>query len=226
MKSFLQSLLTFLFILLLILIVFGLAFALVAAFALGLGVLLRWAVPTFSLFEATLLGTLFGLIIIYTARNIVHILLPTSRSSAWFDEEEDAATDHETIPQERFFTNEEERTWDAWLHAELANDIYAEFQDAPRSISNLNPGQAQELAIRLAEAGINIIKRKTGRARRLAISLNDLRRELNRMGQRAYDDDILQMALAAINMNLNFFSNDLREVIRGQKWDEPAEIPE
>ncbi|MCB0075602.1 MAG: hypothetical protein KDE20_29310, partial [Caldilineaceae bacterium] len=104
--------------------------------------------------------------------------------------------------------------------------IYAEFQEAPSSISHLNPSQAQELAIRLSEAGLNIIKRKTGRARRLSINLNDLRRELNRMGQKAYDDDILQMALAAINMNLNFFSNDLRDVIRGQKWEELAEIPE
>ena len=226
MNSFFQNLLTFLLILLLLLIAFGLAFALVAALALGLGMLLRWAVPVFSLFEATLLGTLFALIIIYTARNIVRILLPTGRSGAWFDEEEDVATDHETIPQERFFANEEERTWDAWLRAELANDIYAEFQDAPNSISHLNPSQAQELAIRLSEAGLNIIKRKTGRARRLSINLNDLRRELNRMGQKAYDDDILQMALAAINMNLNFFSNDLRDVIRGQKWEELAEIPE
>ena len=72
----------------------------------------------------------------------------------------------------------------------------------------------------------DIIKRKTGRARRLTVSLNDLRRELNRMGQRAYEDEILTMALAAINMNLNFFSDPLRDVIREQKWEQLAEVPE
>lgn len=226
MKTLLQNILPFFLILLLLLVVFGLAFALVACLALGLGYLLRWAVPTFSLFEATLLGTLFGVIIVYTLRNIVRTLLPDGRGGAWTDDDEEQETDHETIAQERFFKSNEERTWDAWLRAELANDIYAEFQDAPKGISNLNSIQSQELSIRLAEAGINIIKRKTGRTRRLSINLNDLRRELNRMGQRAYDDDILMMALAAINMNLNFFSDDLREVIRGQKWEELAEIPE
>ena len=110
----------------------------------------------------------------------------------------------------------------------VANDPErrSRFLREAQAAANLNQSQLQELSIRLAEAGINIVKRKTGRARRLSTNLNDLRRELNRMGQRPYDDHILRLALSAINMNLNFFEEPLREVIRRQEWDQPSTMPE
>lgn len=228
MKTVLQGLSILAVIILIFLIAFAATFALVSAIAFGLGFLLRWVVPALSLFEATLLGTILGIIAIYVLIHVGGALLPEeliagNRAGKWST---DDLQEHQTIPQERFYQTESERTWEVWLHAELANDIYAEFQDAPGSVSNLNPTQVQELSIRLAEAGINIIKRKTGRARRLSVSRNDLRSELNHMGQKAYEDDILQMALAAINMNLNYFRDPLRAVLHNKSWDAPAEIPE
>ncbi len=231
MKSFLSNFLIFALILLVLIIIFGLVFALISVIALGLGRLLGWFIPTFSNFEATLLATIFALITYYTLRALSRLFLPSelmqnNSGSRWEAEEEQSPDEYQTIPLNRFYASSKERTWEAWLQAELANDVYAEFQDAPNTVAHLNHAQLQELAIRLAEAGVNIIKRKTGRARHLSTNLTDLRRELNNMGQRAYDEDILRMALSAINMNLNFFEEPLREVIRAQEWDQPATIPE
>lgn len=231
MRNIITTILIVILVLLIVLIVLGLGFALVSAIAFGLGVLLRWALPTLSLFEATLLGTIFGVITLYAVRVVAGNFLPDeltpgSSETGWRGSDDSEADEYQTIPQERFFADSSSRTWEAWLEAELANDIYAEFQEAPDTVSNLNPMQIQELSIRLAEAGVNIIQRKTGRSRHLSCNLNDLRRELNRNGQKAYDEDILRMALAAINMNLNFYEDALRDVIRSKSWNHPATIPE
>ncbi|HRW08604.1 MAG TPA: hypothetical protein P5121_26055 [Caldilineaceae bacterium] len=214
-----------------VLIIFGVLFSLIALIGLALGRVVAWFSPTFSYFEATLLATLFAFITFALLRILARLflpaeLLPDNSSTGWTSEEGEHAANYQLIPQERFYTNPAERTWEAWFKAEVANDVYAEFQHAPQAAANLNQSQLQELSIRLAEAGINIVKRKTGRARRLSTNLNDLRRELNRMGLRPYDDHILRLALSAINMNLNFFEDPLRDVIRRQEWDQPSTMPE
>jgi len=231
MKSLLSNFLIFALIFLVLVIIFGLAFALISAIGLGLGRVISWLIPTFSYFEATLLGTLFALITFYILRALRRLFIPAellqkSSVDRWDGQEYERPDEYQTIPLERFYQNAKERTWEIWLQAEFANDIYAEFQDAPRAVANLNHTQLQELSIRLAQAGVNVIKQKTGRARHLSSTLNDLRREINSMGQRAYDEDILRMALSAINMNLNFFEVPLREVIRSKQWDQPTTIPD
>lgn len=231
MRNWLGSAGIFLILLLIVLIIFGVAFALIATIGLGLGRLLAWLNPTFSFFEATLLATLFSMIAFSLLRILARLflpaeLMPENARSSWDLEESDRTQEYQLIPADRFYGNATERTWEAWLKAEVANDVYAEFQHAPHAVSNLNQSQLQELSIRLAEAGINIIKRKTGRARHLSMNLADLRRELNRMGLRPYDENILRLALAAINMNLNFFEDPLREVIRAQGWDDLSTMPE
>jgi hypothetical protein len=100
------------------------------------------------------------------------------------------------------------------------------FQDEPRTVSNMNDTQVQELALRLSDLALAIIKRKTGRARDLTVNLSTLKRELQRVGQRAYDDKILQLAVNAININMDYYENELFEVIRTQAWDELADVPE
>lgn len=231
MKSFLSSFLIFSLIFLVLVAIFGLAFALISVIGLGLGWLLNGIIPTFSYFEATLLSTIFALISFYILRAVARLFVPAELMQKggvdrWDAQENERPDEYQTIPTDRFYKSAKERTWENWLQAEVANDIYAEFQDAPSTVANLNHAQLQELSIRLAQAGVNIIKRKTGRARHLSSNLSDLRRELNSMGQRAYDDDILRMALSAINMNLNFFEDPLREVIRSQQWEHLATIPE
>jgi len=222
-----------LILLLIVIALFALFFAAVALIGLGLGYIVNWFTPSFSYFEATLLATIFAFITFAILRILARLflpaeLLPREARGAWNGdgEEEERTGEYKSIPQARFYQSATERTWAAWLTAEVANDVYAELQGAPHAAANLNQPQSQELAIRLAEAGMNIIKRKTGRARRLSINLNDLRRELNRMGQRPYEDDILRLALSAINMNLNFFEEPIRAVIRAQGWEQLTTMPE
>ncbi len=228
MKSILGRLFIFVLVAIFGLVTFGFGFVLLSALAVGVGRALQRAVPTFSLFEATLLSLFFGLVTGYILRGLVRLFVPielreqTPVDPAEPAKEAVAAESYHTIPAERFYHSEAERTWEAWLRSELANDIYIEFQEKPNTVSNLNSVQIQDLAIRMADAGLNIIKRETGRARRLKTSLKDLRQELNEMGQRHYEDAVLRLALAAINMNMNFFGDKLRELIGTQRWNQPT----
>jgi hypothetical protein len=142
------------------------------------------------------------------------------------DEEEEEEQSYQTIAKSRFYQQEQERTWESWLREELANDIYIEFQDAPDTVDTLSDPQTQEMAIRLADAAINILKRRTSRARRLAVTLADFQRELQRIGQRAYNDEMLNMVLLATNMNLHYYANILKNVIYNRRWNEPATLPD
>ncbi len=134
--------------------------------------------------------------------------------------------DYKQIATARFYKSDDDRTWNSWLRREIANDIYVGFQDEPRAVSNMNDTQVQELALRLSDLALAILKRKTPRARDLNVTLNALKRELQRVGQRAYDDKILQLAVNAINLNMDYYENDIFEVIRTQAWDELADVPE
>lgn len=216
-----------LLLILLIVAIFLAGFIFTGAVALLFGALLQSFLP-FTLFEATILSTFFAAVTVYWFWRLVTIIAPPE---VWQqpvreqrDEEEEQS--YQTIAKSRFYQQEEERTWESWLREELANDIYVEFQDAPDTVDNLSDPQAQEMAIRLADAAINILKRRTSRARRLAVTLADFQRELHRIGQRAYNDEMLNLVLLATNMNLHYYANVLKNVIYNRRWNEPATIPE
>jgi hypothetical protein len=213
---------------LLITVIFLVGFIFTGAVALLFGKLLQTFLP-FTLFEATILSTFFAAVTVYWFWRLVTIIAPPEvwqqpvREQLEETEEEEG---YQTIAKSRFYQQGEERTWELWLREELANDIYVEFQDAPDTVDNLSDPQAQEMAIRLADAAINILKRRTSRARRLAVSLADFQRELHRIGQRAYNDEMLNLVLLATNMNLHYYANVLKNVIYNRRWNEPATIPE
>ena len=58
------------------------------------------------------------------------------------------------------------------------------------------------------------------------MTLADFQRELQRIGQRAYNDEMLHLVLAATNMNLHYYANILKNVIYNRRWNEPATVPE
>lgn len=128
------------------------------------------------------------------------------------------------IPTERFYGADSKRTWEKWLTKEIANDIYAEFQSKPSIVPNSNDTQLQELAIRLAEFGISILKRKTTRARKLTITKSQLVREIEKSGQRAYDDMIIRLAVSAQNMNIDYYYDALIEVVHKKRWKQLTTI--
>jgi len=226
MKRFFSSLLPVFLVALLILLIFLAGFIFVGGVALLFGSLIQSILP-FTLFEATILSTLFAAVTVYWFGRVMTTIAPPQlwKQPAIEPLESDEERDYQTIAKSRFYQQAEERTWEAWLRAELANDIYVEFQDASETV-HLNDSQAQEQAIRLADAAINILKRRTNRARRLAVTLADFRREMQLLGQRAYNDEMLHLVLAATNMNLHYYANILKNVIYNRRWNEPATIPE
>ena len=228
MRKFFSAIRAFILPILVILVIFSLGFTIVGGIAIGLGHLLMRIFPL-SLFEATVLSTTFTLITIYLITFVVSLFSPSSFSRQlmeYQDEDEEWQSAFIQIPTSRFYASEDGRTWEAWLRAEIANDIYMEFQNEENRVVNLNDTQMQELAIRLSDLAISILKRKRGGRGRLTINMSSLRRELSRMGQRAYDDRIMRLALGAINMNLDHYSVELMRVIHAQAWDELADTPE
>lgn len=214
----------------LLILFFGVAFAAVTLIAWGAGWLLRLFF-TLSFFESIVLGLLLSACAVYVMLTVARLLapedslrLPSMGNRERQDEEEER--DYKQIISTRFYKSANERTWSAWLRREIANDIYMGFQDEPRTVSNMNETQVQELALRLSDLALAILKRKTGRARDLSINVSTLKRELQRVGQRAYDDKILQLAVSAINVNMDYYENELFEVIRTQTWDDVADVPE
>jgi hypothetical protein len=228
MRNLLGFLLTLLLILLVLLLIFGVGFGLVTLFVTGVAWVLRWAFP-FTVFEAMLLGAVLSACTLYVVLGIIRFFFPVESlrlPTMGGEEEEDGEVKaYKRIATSRFYKSTETRTWEAWLREEIANDIYVEFQDEPRTVSNMNETQVQELSIRLSELALTILKRKTARVRDLTMNVSTLKRELQRMGQRAYDDKILQLAVNAINTNVDFFEEDILEVIRTQSWQAPADTP-
>lgn len=228
MRRIIDFLLPALLFLGLLILFFGLAFALVLLVTLGMSWVLRFFLAL-TFFESLVLATLMSAGAVYVMITVGRLLapednfrLPTMGSSTQAEEERD----YKQIATARFYKSDDDRTWNSWLRREIANDIYVGFQDEPRAVSNMNDTQVQELALRLSDLALAILKRKTPRARDLNVTLNALKRELQRVGQRAYDDKILQLAVNAINLNMDYYENDIFEVIRTQAWDELADVPE
>lgn len=211
----------------LMLLLFGVAFGVVTLVSLGTGWLLRLFLPL-SLFESALLGFVFAAGAIYLLLTLGSAFgSPTPswrpRSTVPYALEEDEEREYKQLATTRFYESPAERTWQAFLSYEIANDIYMDLQDAPSVTSPMNDSQVQELAIRLAQIGVAILKRKTPRARDLSVNLSALKREMQRMGQRPYDDDILRVAVDGINANVDYYAEELYEVIRTQGWNRAAE---
>lgn len=229
MRKFLGIVLPTLLVVLLLVLGFTLVFALVAAIAAFSGWLLR-LVFTLSLFESMVLGTLFIITTYYIVTSVVGLfaspdMLGRSTPFADDDEEEEEDADemeHRRIPDARFFDAPAKRTWETWLRYEFANDIYAEFQDEPDAVHNLNDSQSQELAIRLADLALDMLKRKTTHARRYAITIPAFKREMSNRGLRTYDDDILRLAVAAVNLNMEYYREDIRKIMASDGWQQPT----
>jgi hypothetical protein len=230
MRNFLSQLLPFLLFILFFSLLFAVGFFVVAGVALGMGWVLRLLLP-FTLFEAALLGLLFSVTGIYLLATLFrtfgveeNLSFPVMNNRLRPIPAEQKA--YKALPSTRFYATPGERTWDAWLRREIANDIYMEFQDAPYTTSSMNDTQVQALAIRLADIALGVLKQKTQRAKHLKFNLATLKREMQRQGQRAYDDDILRLALNGINVNIEFYEDDLLELIRTQAWQQPAAVSE
>ncbi|MCP4540929.1 MAG: hypothetical protein GY832_27655 [Chloroflexi bacterium] len=197
--------------------------ALILGIAIGLGWLLTLFLP-FTLFEGTILVMAASTIIGSVGYNLVRDL------SDFEDEDEEEEEDDEKdeyyfdIPTSRFFKTRAEQTWETWVRHEIANDIYVEFQAAPKRIAPMGDQQLQELAIRLADTAVAILKAKSSGTKHLRITKTAMERQMTKSGQRPYDDNILSLAVEAISLSLDHYYGNFIKVIRGRLWNEPTDM--
>jgi hypothetical protein len=161
MRVFLPTILIVIVMIVLLLI----SFALVMGIALGVGWVLTRFLP-FSLFEATLLGMIAALVTYTIWRNILRSA-PDFRLN---EDEKEPEPDLDEIPLSRFCTTDADSTWENWFRYVIANTIYEDFLDSPGRIAQMNDRQLQELSIRLMDAAIAALKRKSPRTRRLRVT--------------------------------------------------------
>jgi hypothetical protein len=184
---------------------------------LGLGWILTRFLP-FSLFEGTLLS-----LITLLAIGVFWYRVFSSTPDFGYEREEDEVEDA-GIPQNRFWRSSQERTWQNWFQYVLANGVYEDVADSPGWAGNMDEKQQQELSIRLADAALTALKRRAAQAKQLKLTRGMLKQELVRRGQRPYEDELLDLAVTAVNVELAYLEDDLREVARRRLWDNEADI--
>jgi hypothetical protein len=199
-------------------LVVTISLALFIGLSLGIGWILTLFLP-FSLFEATLLGMLAAVV-----TGLVWYSVFRSLAVSEFIEDKDESEPDE-IPESRFWESPVDRTWKNWFRYVLANSVYEDLLDSPPSgLAMMKEKQLQELSIRLADTALGGLEAKSPRTKQLRVSKGMLKQQLIKMGQQPYDDDILDAAVAAMNVDLRYLDEPLRKVIRERLWDEPKEV--
>jgi hypothetical protein len=202
---------------LMIVLVLIVSLGLFIGLSLGIGWLLTLFLP-FSLFEATLLGMLAAVV---TGLFWYGVLRSLSVSEFLEDEEE---SQPDEIPESRFWETPVDRTWKNWFRYVLANSVYEDLLDSPSAIKAMEEKQLQDLSIRLADTALDGLKAKSPRMKRLRVSKGMLKQQLTKTAQQSYDDDILDIAVAAMNASLQLLEKPLRKAIRERLWDEPKAV--
>jgi hypothetical protein len=192
--------------------------ALFAAWSIGLGWLLAQLLP-FTLFEGSLLMMLASIAVAYVGRQ----LLSTLPGNELPIEEEEISAFAYTMPARRFYQTEGDKTAEAWFRFQLANNILEDVADEPRVVRQMSPTQLEELAVRLTDVVVGVLKRKPKRTKRVAVTIGALQQEMIKTGQKPYDDDILQAAVSSVNALL-FFDEEMADIVREKRWDE--EMPD
>ena len=212
-------------ILLLVLLIVVVSLTLILGIAIGIGWVLTLFFP-FSLFEGSLLGILASIIVgSFWMRFITSF---PALGLGDYDEDdfdlEDFEEEYDQIPPSRFYRTRADQTWETWIRYQIANDIYMAFQDSPHPVAPIGRRQLQELAIRLADITVSLLKTKSTRVNKLEITPPALKKQMGKIGQRPYDDDILSLAATAINEDLIYHYSDIMRIIRGKLWNQPADM--
>jgi len=216
-----------LFIGLIAIILVAVLVAIILALGIGVGWLLTLILP-FTLFE----GSILGVIAVSIAGAIAWRLFRSGPSFSDDDFEDDDFDlgDLDDLPIDiihpsRFVEDEEDRTWENWFQYLFANDIYRNLMMFGEQVTHMNDMQKQELAIRLSDVIVAILRAKPPSTKRIRITQEQVKRKLIKMGMRPYDDDIIELALDAVDDNLDIFEEQLIQIIRTRSWDAPSEGP-
>lgn len=190
-----------------------LGMAVILAWSLGIGWLLMQFLPL-AWFEAALLAMLASGATAYVGWRVLQMPLPeTTELDNGFTLFESA------IPVGRFKADESDRREEVWFRHEIANDLYWEFKDTPSIEDSMSETEMKELAIRLTDVVVKMLKQRTSRAQQVRITKTQLKRQLNKMELRPYDDDILLAVVDSVNMSLSS-DEELADIVRDKSWDE------
>lgn len=198
---------------LIVLLLIALTLGLLLGPPIGLGWVLARFLP-FSWFEASLLSMIAILAGGLMWFKLLRVFFSTDIESDYEDYE-----DEDEIPPDRFWKSEDEATWENWFRYMLANAIYEDVLTTPGWIGNLNRQRQQELAIRLADAALAIVRKKATSAKRLRVTSELLKRELEQAGQQPYEDELLALATAAVNTKLAIMGTTIQKVARRRMWN-------
>ncbi len=212
-----RFLLSVLFMILVFLLIGTLAIGLLVFWSAGLSWLLIKLLP-FSLFEGALLVLLGTLFVLYVAFKILAELPQTN--SEMLPPPAISLPELDSIPDDRFWQSDEEKTNEAWFRYAIANELYEDLREMELDMT-LGKAQQKELAIRLTDIVVALLKVRNYRknARRVAITLPQLKEQMGKMGQRPYDDDIMETAVATVNIRLSY-DEDLVDIVVNKTWKE------
>ena len=215
----------------LVILIALIAFFVVVAVTLGLGIGVGWLLTLFlpfTLFEGSVLGvmavSIAGAVVwrfFRSAPSFSDDDLDLMDNDFDLDDLDDLPVD--IIHPSRFVEDDEDRTWENWFHYLFANDIYRDLMMFDEHVAHMNDMQKQELAIRLSDVIVTILRAKPPSTKRLRISQEQVKRKMIKMGLRPYDDDILDLALDAIDDNLDIFQEQIIGIIRARSWDQPSD---
>ena len=215
---------------LVLLLIGAIAFVLLLSATLALGIGVGWLLTLFlpfTLFEGSVLGLVAVIVSGMLGFSLFKRLLkgPETWGDLWDDDFDPDDPPFDVIPPSRFVEDDDIPTWRNWYQYLFANDIYSEMMEFGDHITRMNDAQKQELSIRLSEVIVAILIAKPASTKRLRITKEQVRKKMIKMGMRPYDDDILDLALDAIDENLMIFQSQIVDVIRTGSWDRPSGTP-
>lgn len=183
------------------------------AWGIGLGWLaIRWL--PFSLFQSALLCLVATFTLFYA------FFMETAAVREQLELEDDWLHVDAPIELERFMGEAGKRTGDVWFRYVTANAIYEELTETPRLMGSMGEPQAQELAMRLAEVSTAVLQRKPNNTRTFRITRAALQKQMGRMKQRPYDDDLLDLTVNVINEQIET-DMTLQMVAQNRLWRHP-----
>ncbi len=218
--------------LLTLLLIIGVA-ALSIAIIIGIALIIGWLltlVLAFSLFEGALLGLLATFIAFMFWHHIFNVFAPPidtlDEDFAFLDDDYKYIDDDTTeeIPTSSFCKTPADKTWANWFRYIFANVLYEDFQSTLHISKNLSDAILRDMSMRLADATVEGLRRKTAQTRQIRVTKGMLKYEMNEAGLKPYDEDILDFAVGVLNTELNYMIDEIRAAIENYTWDDRTSL--
>lgn len=190
----------------------------VLTIVIGLGWVLTQIIPAFSLFEAAVLIILAGVVTRVLIEWIIEFFKGVDLDDFDLDTFPYEDNPHNAIVIDRFAKTEAEFDGEAYFRYHIANAIFDDLNDIPRTVGLSTQREIIELSIRLTDPVVSILKRRKKWTARVTITVAAMKKELNQMGLRAYDKDILETAVESVNDELEV-NERLRNIVNDHEWD-------